>query len=366
MQKQMVFLILLIVASLVTFTACAPPTAMPTPVPPTPTPMPPTPTPVQPTPTPEKLAGDLYLYSCTLPDEDWDKLVAIVKEEIGVDLYCLDMGTGEMVSRVEAEAGRPGGDVGFGNDSSAYILLKKKGLLEPYKGPGWERVPEGFKDPEGYWVGLYMGVISFAYTDKRLKELGVEPPDSWEDLLNPKLKGEIVIASPASSGTAYTVLSSLVALWGEEKAFDYWKKLDENVAYYTKSGSKPGKLAATGEFAIGIAFAHDNLKRVDEGFPLKISFPKEGTGWEVGGMGIFKGAPHLEAAKRFVDLVLRPDVQVLQAGKAHRIPIVPGVPVPPGTPRLEDVNPIPMDKTWAGTERERLIKRWEDEIGSKR
>ncbi|MGQ9631656.1 MAG: extracellular solute-binding protein [bacterium] len=226
---------------------------------------------------PEKIGGEVLLYSCTLSKEPWDTLVAMVKDKLGADLKCLDMGSGEMISRVTAEAGNPQADVNFGNDDTVHKALAKRGLLEPYKGPGRQSLPANLKDPDGYWVGLYMGVIGFAYHPERLKELGVEPPTSWQDLLNPKLKGEVVLASPATSGTAYTVLYSIVSLYGEEKGFQFMKDPDKNI-----------------------------------------------------------------------------------------LPVLPGVKVPPGNYTLEDVKILPLDREKMGSERARLIKRWEDGIGLKR
>jgi iron(III) transport system substrate-binding protein len=290
----------------------------------------------------------------------------MVKDKIGADLKCLDMGSGEMISRVTAEAGNPQNDVNFGNDDTVHKTLAAKGLLEPYKGPGWQSLPAHLKDPEGRWVGLYLGVIGFAYHPDRLKKLGVDPPTSWQDLLNPKLKGEVVLASPAASGTAYTVLYSIIHLYGEEGGFKFMKDLDKNIAYYSKGGSEPAEKVALGEYAVGIAFTHDIQTRIARGLPVKISHPKEGTGWEIGGMSIVKGAKHMEAAKAFVDLALTPEAQALHPLTSYRIPVLPGVKVPAGTYTLEDVKILPLDRDKMGQERDRLTKKWDAEIGSKR
>jgi iron(III) transport system substrate-binding protein len=100
--------------------------------------------------------------------------------------------------------------------------------------------------------------------------------------------------------------------------------------------------------------------------PVKIMHPKEGTGWEIGAMSIVKSAKHMDAAKAFIDLALTPDAQVLHPITSHRVPVLPGVKVPPGNFTLDDVKIIPMDRDKMGTDKTRLTKKWDDEIGSKR
>jgi iron(III) transport system substrate-binding protein len=229
-------------------------------------------------------------------------------------------------------------------------------------------MPAGpLKDPDGRWTGFYYGVIGFACSPERLAEIGVECPNSWEDLLDPKLKGEVVIASPAASGTSYTTLSGLAQLKGEDGAFDFWKQMDANIAQYTESGSAPAKLAAAGEYAVGIAFAHDIQVQQDNGLPVEIGFPSEGTPYEIGGVSIIKGAKNEAAAKAWVDYVFSEAFQRYHNDVAHRIPVVPGVELAKGNYGLEDVKLVDgYDPTEWAAQRDSLVKRWQDEIGSKR
>ena len=122
-----------------------------------------------------------------------------------------------------------------------------------------------------------------------LKSKGLPAPKCWEDLTKADYKGEIQIANPNSSGTAYTTLATIVQIFGEEKGFEYLKGLHKNINQYTKSGSAPIKAAARGETTIGITFMHDMVTQAVQGFPIKIVAPCEGTGYEIGSMSIIKG-----------------------------------------------------------------------------
>ncbi len=318
--------------------------------------------------TPTPIGGELILYACLFDPDKLEVLFQTFKAQYGVDVTCLDMSSGEALERIRAESENPQGDVLFGTTNLSHVNLAAESLTLPYKGDGWNRLPDGpAKDPDGAWTGFYYGVIGFACSPERLEEIGAECPDSWADLLDPVYEGEIVIASPAASGTSYTVLSGLAQLFGEDGAFEYYAEFDKNVAQYTSSGSAPGRLAAAGEFAIGISFAHDIQVQQDSGLPVLLNFPSEGTPFEIGGISIIAGAKNEAAARAWLDYVFSDAFQRYHNDVAHRIPIIDGVRLAEGTVGLEDVVLIEgYDPTeWAAV-RDDLVARWEAEIGANR
>jgi len=319
--------------------------------------------------TPTPIGGQLTLYACLFDPDKLAVLFETFEAQYGVQVTCLDMSSGEALERIRAERDNPQGDVLFGTTNLSHVNLAADGLLEPYKGAGWNQLPDGaIKDPDGNWTGFYYGVIGFACSPTRLTELNAECPDSWQDLLDPVYKGEIVIASPAASGTSYTVLSGLAQLLGgEDAAFEWYQQFNENVAQYTESGSAPGRLAAQGEFAVGIAFAHDIQVQQDNGLDVKLNFPSEGTPFEIGGISIIKGAKNLAAAQAWVDYVFSTAFQRYHNDVAHRIPVVAGVELAEGTFGLEDVVLVEgYDPTEWAAQRDALVARWQEEIGSTR
>ncbi|GAB4536156.1 MAG: ABC transporter substrate-binding protein [Anaerolineae bacterium] len=318
--------------------------------------------------TPTPIGGQLVLYACLFDPDKLQVLFSSFKAQYGVEVTCLDMSSGEALERIRAEKDNPQGDVLFGTTNLSHVNLAQDGLTLPYKGVGWNLLPDGpVKDPDGYWTGFYYGVIGFACSPERLEEIGAECPTSWQDLLDPVYQGEIVIASPAASGTAYTTLSGLAQLLGEDGAFEYWKQLDQNVAQYTESGSAPGKMAAAGEFAIGISFAHDIQVQQDKGLPVVLNFPEEGTSFEIGGISIIKGTKNEAAAKAWVDYVFSEAFQRYHNDVAHRLPVVPGVKLAEGSVGLEDVKLIEgYDPTEWAAKRDELVARWQEEIGAAR
>jgi iron(III) transport system substrate-binding protein len=321
---------------------------------------------VQVTPTP--IGGELILYACLFDPDKIQVLFKTFEAQNGVNVTCLDMSSGEALERIRAESENPQGDVLFGTTNLSHVNLAKDELTQTYQGSGWSQLPDGaIKDPDARWTGFYYGVLGFACSPERLAEIEADCPSSWADLLDPVYEGEIVIASPAASGTSYTVLSGLAQMFGEDGAFEYYQEFDKNVAQYTESGSAPGKLAAAGEFAIGISFAHDIQVQQDKGLPVILNFPEEGTPFEIGGISILNGAKNEAAAQAWLDFVFTEAFQRYHNDVAHRIPVVEGVELSEGNIGLDDVKLIEgYDPTDWAAKRDDLVARWQEEIGVNR
>ena len=186
-------------------------------------------------------------------------------------------------------------------------------------------------------------------------------------MLKPVYKGDIQVANPASSGTAYTMVATLVQLMGEDKAFEYMKGLHKNIGQYTRSGTGPIKAVARGETAVSISFVHDGPGEKQQGFPVATITPSEGTGAEIGSMSIVKGARNLDNAKAFYEWALTPAAQQFgAAAKQYQLPSNKSAVVDPNVPDFKKIKLINYDyaKYGASAERKRLITRWEKEVNS--
>ena len=238
------------------------------------------------------------------------------------------------------------------------IRSPKLGELQDWAVRQWEQA-------KGRTVGIYSGALGFGYNTKEVAAKKVGEPKCWADLLDPKLKDEVQVADPNSSGTAYTLLATIVQLMGEEKGFEYLKALHRNVNQYTKSGAAPAKAAALGETAIGITFMHDMVTMVVDGAPVKVVAPCEGTGYEIGSMSIVKGARNLDNAKKWYDWALSPAAQEIGAkAKNYQVPSNRNASIPAEAPKLGEIKLINFDFAKYGTseERRRLLSRWDREV----
>ena len=290
-------------------------------------------------------------------------------KQFDVKVQMTRAGSGSTYAKILAEKDNPKADVWYAGTLDPHSQAGVNGLLESYKSPKLDEIGELFKNPatskQNHTTGVYAGVLGYSVNTDALKELNLPMPKSWDDLANPIYKGHIQVANPQSSGTAYTVLATFVQLWGEDEAYKKLAALHKNVNQYTKSGSAPGKAAARGETLIGIGFLHDHALQKANGFPLELVVPAEGTGYEIGGLSIIKGARNMDNAKLFVDFMLSKEGQeVPQRVKMFQVPTNVNATVPKEAIRLEDVKLIDYDFVTYGSEetRKALIDRWVTEI----
>ena len=212
--------------------------------------------------------------------------------------------------------------------------------------------------------GFYSGAIGFVSNTKFLEKQGVKAPTSWDDLLNPAFAKNVAMAYPYTSGTAYTTYATLIQMHGLEKTLDWWEKFDkQSIHQYTKSGTGCIPMVGLGEVAVGISFSHDILaKGVNKGYPVVMTFPKEGTGYEIGGLSLIKGGPEPELGKQFIDWCFTKKAQNLFQ-KYNRLPVNPKATVAEGSVTLDQVNLIEYNHIWAGQNKGEMVKAWRDRIG---
>ena len=136
---------------------------------------------------------------------------------------------------------------------------------------------------------------------KILEAKGLSEPTCYSDLLKPEFKGLVSMPSPKSSGTGYMFLKSLVNAWGEEKAFDYFNKLSQNILQFTSSGSGPVNALVQGEVAVGFGMTPQAVLQINQGVKLKILFFAEGSPFCLYGYAMPEGKQRKRAVKDVFD-----------------------------------------------------------------
>jgi iron(III) transport system substrate-binding protein len=318
---------------------------------------------------PAKAQGNLVLY-CTVQEEWCRAMTSAFERETGIKVAMTRKSSGELYAQVKAEAANPRGDVWWGGTGDPHLQAAEEGLSQEYTSPMNKELQDWaikqWESSKKRTIGVYAGALGYGFNTKQIAAKGIPEPKCWSDLLNPKLKDEVQVADPNSSGTSYTMLATMVQLLGEDKGFDYLKKLHANINQYTKSGAAPAKATALGETTVGIVFQHDMVTMVVDGAPIKVVAPCEGTGYEIGSMTIIKGARNLDNAKKWYDWALTPAAQALGAtqGKSYQVPSNKNAPVPPQAPKLTEIKLIDYDfaKYGSSAERRRLLSKWDNEV----
>ena len=220
------------------------------------------------------------------------------------------LSTGEVQAKIEEENGNPSADVWFGGTTDPYNVVAGEGLLEAYDAENASHLlSDMYRDKDGYWYGIYKGILGFMVNTDELARLNLEAPQDWQDLLKPEYEGLIWLSNYNTAGTAKLVINTMIQKYGHDEGIQYLVDLDKNIQVYTKSGSGPSKNVGTGECVIGIGFLHDGITQiVDNGYTnIQLVIPSTGTSFEIGATAIFKGCAHPNAAKLWIEYALSPD-----------------------------------------------------------
>ena len=262
-----------------------------------------------------KAEGELVVYgSC---EEDYLAAACAHFEELyGIKVQYQRLSTGEVQAKIEEENGNPSADVWFGGTTDPYNVVAAEGLLEAYEAENASHLlGSQYRDPDGYWYGIYKGILGFMVNKDKLARMNLEAPADWQDLLKPEYKDLIWLSNYNTAGTAKLVINTMIQKYGHDEGIQYLVDLDKNIQVYTKSGSGPSKNVGTGECVIGIGFLHDGITQiVDNGYEnVQLIIPSSGTSFEIGATAIFKGAKHPNAAKLWVEYALSPECVELAA-----------------------------------------------------
>jgi iron(III) transport system substrate-binding protein len=277
-----------------------------------------------------------------------------------LDVRMKRLSTGDISAVFMAEKDNMQADIIWGVAATNMLIFKNAGLLEPYAPKGLERIQPLFRDKTNppAWVGIDIYMSAFCFNTEVAKKHNLPKPESWADLTKPAYKGHVVMPNPASSGTGYLSVASILQRMGEAEGWKYLDALNQNIAEYTKSGSKPCKDAAAGERAIGVSFEYVAHEMKKKGAPVEMVLPKEGSGYEIEANALTKKGARNPAARQFLDWAISDDSLRLVANFFAAVS-VPGFPVPEGLPK--DVSKVvyPNDFDWSSKNRDRILAEWQ-------
>jgi iron(III) transport system substrate-binding protein len=304
--------------------------------------------------------ADVVVVYTTYENDEAVRYLAELKREIpSLEVRLLRLSTGELAARILAERDNPQADVIWGLAVTRLIPLAQQGVLDPYKPKGFARIPLAYRDNAGFWIAADMFIGALGVNREELRRRNIPMPKSYADLLDPRLKGLIVMPNPATSGTGFIHVSTWLLGMGEQRGWDYMKRLDANMAQYTRSGAAPGRLAAQGEIPVGLTLTFPILQFKKEGFPVDVVFPTEGVGYEMEGHALVKGARNPAAARRFLDWSISDNAFKLLA-EYHEAVTLPGIEGGKGL-GLQPIKEIPlikMNARWQAENLNRILEQW--------
>lgn len=309
----------------------------------------------------------ITVYTALEDDQIAKYLPLFQKQNPDIKVNIVRDSTGVVTAKLLAEKDNPQADLVWGLAVSSLLVADKQGMLEPYAPKGLEAIQPNFKDTRNppHWVGIDAWMSAFCVNTEVLKEKNLPLPTSWADLIKPEYKGQIVMSNPASSGTGFLSVAGILQMKGEEQGWKYLDALNKNIAQYLHSGSKPCKVAATGEYAIGISFDYRAIKSKNSGEPIAAVFPKEGSGWDIEANALVKKANIKPASKTFLDWAITPEISKEYAKNFPITAVKTDVAIPEGYPQDLNKQLIKNDFQWSATNRDRIIAEWNKRYDSK-
>jgi iron(III) transport system substrate-binding protein len=284
------------------------------------------------------------------------------------DVQWLDMGSQDAYDRIRTERQNPQADVWWGAPMTTFEKAAKEGLLERYV-PAWDSaVPPEFKSAGGFWYGTYVTPEVIMYNNRLLSES--EAPRDWDDLLDPRWRGKIIIRAPLASGTMRIIFSALIEREREktgstDAGFSWLRGLDANTKSYAPDPTQLYLKIAREEGLVTVWDLPDVIvTRRTYGYPFGYVVPRSGTPLITDCIAIVKGAKHVAEAREFYEFVTSVESMRHAAEKFYRIPSRNDIPRSDLPAWITSLNLTPMHLDWsylADHERE-WMKIWDDQV----
>ena len=274
----------------------------------------------------------------------------------GIKVEQVAAGTGELLQRIAAESENPLCDVLWGGGADSLAAFKD--YFDPYVCANDDVIDAAFKDPDGLWIGESPLPMVIFYNRELCPD--EEAPKSWDDLLDPKWKGQIAYASPAKSGSAFTQLCTMIFAHGgpDGGGWDFVEQFYLNLdGKVQDSSGNCHKLVAAGEYAIGVTIEKSAVLYKDND-GVAFIYPA-GNSAVPDGVAIVKGCPNPDNAKLFVDFVTGLACQIDQSQNWERRPVRSDLDTG-DLPPLSELDLCDYDFDWAAANKATIIQTWED------
>lgn len=359
------FAILLSLAMVLALAACGGGEKEPAPAPSdTPAQNEPAPAPEAPADEPAALSGDLVLYS-SMTDADLDALITCFNEVYpNINVEVVNGSAGDMITRLQGEASNPVGDLVWGGmaDSDGQ---KNADVFEAWISEHDAENGDGFHSTNGLYSMDHLSTVVFCVNTELEKELGIEIK-SYQDLLNPALKGKIIFSDPNSSSAAWNNLCNIMSVYGNdsEESWAYIEKLMANLVI-TNSSSTCFKSVQQGEYVIGMTYEDGAVNLVKDGADnIRLQYPEEGTSATVFGTALVKNGPNQENAKAMINFICSAEGQTAlaayQEGTLRYTNAGYTVPDNAWLPASGEIKWVDRDVEFLTANKDQILEHWND------
>jgi len=287
-----------------------------------------------------------------------------------IDVQWVDMGSQEVLDRIRGEAVNPQADVWFGAPAESFERAAKEHLLEPYH-PSWAHaVPADAHDPHDLWYGSYLTPEVIAYNTEVVSRDSA--PQDWDDVLDPKWRGKVIIRDPIASGTMRAIFGAIIArsvtqTGSPDSGYAWLRRLDANTREYAlnptilyqKLGRREGLITLWDMPDVATMRQRVNL-------PIDYIIPRSGTPLLVDAIAIVRGTKHPREAKLYYEFVTRQHAAIASAKQFMRIPArgdIPDDSLPEWIRTAKrEIRPMAVDRTLLAKHLNEWMRYWDAHI----
>ncbi len=310
----------------------------------------------------KKQDSKLVVYT-TAADEEYETIVGGFMEKYPhIRVEAVQAGAGELKTRIKAEAGNPQADIMSGLNYPDYLSMKEN--WESYIPSNNDQLPPNMQNnTEGKLHFGTVQVTNLLVNKAEAAKLGVTI-ESYEDLLNPVLKGKIISANPAASSSAWNQLSTMLSSMGgyeSKEAWDFLEKLAQNLnGVMSGSSSASYQTVLQGEYVVGITYEAPCVTYIEEGQgdKIEIVYPKEGTNYIQFASAIIKNAKNMENAQLFIEWLMSDELQANLAKTTQRQA---NITLPTTNPNMLSMTEIKFsdrDEEYLAANQQKILERW--------
>lgn len=307
----------------------------------------------------EKASTKLVVYTPNSEDII-NTIIPMFEKETGITVELVSAGTGELVKRLQSEKENPYADVMFGGSQAT--LMGNLDLFTEYTSPNDKDLMEGHRNESGFLTSYAADGSVLLVNTNLVGDIKIE---SYEDLLNPALKGKIASADPASSSSAFAQLTNMLKAKGgdytSDKGWNYVSELVKNLDGKIASGSGAAhKSVADGEYIVALTYEDPSVSYVKSGAPVKVVYPSEGAVFLDAGSAVVKGAKNEENAKKFIDFIISQEAQDAFGTELTNRPLRTGAKVGSHMTPMSEINIIEEDKAYVRDNKAQIVEKYTD------
>ncbi len=301
--------------------------------------------------------GELLVYTTLTDNQVREYLKTFSLQFPDIKVSYVNGGTGVMTDRFFSEADNPKADVIWSLATTSILLAEWQGLLKGYTPKGLSQVNPRFRDPANppNWVGMYVSMSAFCVNNDLIEELGLSPPTSWQELLDPAYEGHIIMPDPKKTGIGFLALSTIFQIYNDTDGWDYLDELDKNIIEYSTDTSQ----LCNGNHPISITYALQGISRKSEDQRIQVIFPSEGSGWEMETSALVQKSKIKPAAKVFLDWAISQQAMETYATDWALTSARTDIPIPDGYPSDPAAQLLDSDFPWTAANRAHILSEWE-------